>query len=113
MSQDKFEFTEKSKSFAKYLRKMVGGAEILSYLLFPKGSFSANVEQKLQYLEFIAKLQDFIDPANDILSYHKEYNSDSGDNEEMNYVGNYAAAHGKDHSTVLNKIVDKTIEVSI
>jgi hypothetical protein len=92
-----------------FLRTKVGGAEILVHLLYPKAIFPED-EYVIQYFPAIQELVLFIDFANDILSYYKEF---CLDDEKGNFVANFADTHNIQHLDVLKYLTSYTPKVMI
>ncbi|KAK0506732.1 isoprenoid synthase domain-containing protein [Armillaria luteobubalina] len=93
--QSKFEPTHRIEEYAIFLREQCGLAEAFAMFIFPR-----DIPYHL-YIQALPSMRDFIDFANDILSFYKE--ECSGDTN--NFISLLAQARGSPKIKVLRYVV--------
>ncbi|KAG7440250.1 terpenoid synthase [Guyanagaster necrorhizus] len=98
--QSKNESTQRVEEYAIFLREQCGLAEAFAMFIFP-----GNLPFHL-YIQALPSMRDFIDFANDILSFYKE--ECSGDTN--NFISLLAQARGAPKNQVLRYVVTQCLE---
>ncbi|KAF9556238.1 terpenoid synthase, partial [Agrocybe pediades] len=97
--------SDSASSWPYYLRSKTGSAHAYAFMIFPKeGGIDLS-----SYIQVIDDIALFINLANDVLSFYKEYLA----GEQTNYIHNLAFVAQRTVSETLRDVVDETIRASL